>query len=66
MFGLELWILLPLQTNNSFVSSLMRLIKPHPIIYFINNLAIVEALRGWEEGQDIMNSLDNPLDVAYG
>jgi hypothetical protein len=31
----------------------------HPIIYFINNLAIVEALRAWEEGQDIMDSLDD-------
>ncbi len=44
----------------------MQLIDTHPAIYFMNSLAIVETLRTWEEGQDIIESLDDSLDVAYG
>jgi hypothetical protein len=44
----------------------MRLIDMHPAIYFMNSLAIVEPLRAWEEGQDIIDSLDDSLDVPYG
>jgi hypothetical protein len=44
----------------------MWLIDMHPAIYFMNSLAIMEALRAWEEGQDIIDSLDDSLDVPCG
>jgi hypothetical protein len=32
----------------------------------MSSLAIVEALKAGEEGQDIIDSLDDSLGVAYG